>query len=233
MNTPCSDVPCAEVVPSAYLKMRADFVDRPLAALLLLVFSPILLIVGIAVAAFEGFPVLVALERVGIDRSMFYQKKFRSMTVETGGSQITAGGDLRVTPLGEKLRSCRLDELPQLLNILRGEMSLIGPRPENADMVDDRSEWSDVLQVRPGLAGVTQLVFSQLEPKLLRGPDPESTYRYVVLPAKLSVDRWYISTASPLLDLQILAATLRAISGRPPPAALLGRLPDLSGLLRE
>ena len=107
------------------------------------------------------------------------------------------------------LRRFGLDELPQLLNVIRGEMSLVGPRPEDPSLVDlDDPRWARVLSVRPGITGPTQLFWAPREAAVLEGPDPVVTYRRDVLPAKLASDVRYVAERSVGGDLRVLAATL-------------------------
>ncbi len=116
-----------------------------------------------------------------------------------------------MTPLGRILRRFRIDELPQLVNVLRGEMSLVGPRPEDPSLVD----WSDpahrrVFSARPGITGLAQLEFHDEADRLV-GPSIEERYRTVILPAKLRLDVDYLDHRSTPLDLRILARTVRTV----------------------
>lgn len=211
---------------SRYLEMRARIIDRPVAAVGLVLFAPVLAGVGLAILLFDGRPITVKLARVGRNGELFQQVKFRTMRVDGGGPSITSGTDSRVTRLGAVLRRYRLDELIQMVNVVQGNMSLIGPRPETPDMVDGQGDWPVVLTVRPGIAGITQSVFAPIEPEVLVGDDHQRVYRDDVLPAKLAVDRWYIENAGPIVDLQIVAATIGAVAGRPIPRRLRKRVPD-------
>ncbi len=209
-----------------YLELRARTIDRAVAAVGLVVFAPLLAVVAAAVLVLDGGPVTVRLARVGRDGAIFQQIKFRTMRSGGGGPSITSGSDSRVTGIGALLRRYRLDELTQMINVVHGDMSLIGPRPETPDMVDGSGDWPVVLSVRPGIAGVTQSVFAPIEPVVLDVPDHQAVYRNEVLPAKLAVDRWYVENAGPIVDLQIVAATLGAIIERPIPRRLKRRIPD-------
>jgi len=151
--------------------------------------------------------------RVGEEGSAITILKIRTMAEGSRGTAVTVSRDARVTPLGRILRRHRIDELPQLLNVVRGEMTLVGPRPEDPRFVD----WSNpvhrrVFTAKPGIAGLAQLEFHD-EARLLRGPDPEGAYRREVLPAKLALDMEYLDRRSMRLDLQILARTFRAVLG--------------------
>jgi lipopolysaccharide/colanic/teichoic acid biosynthesis glycosyltransferase len=136
--------------------------------------------------------------------------KVRTMRHEVAGPAITVADDRRVTRVGRVLRRFRIDELPQLVNVLRGEMSLVGPRPEHPDYVD----FSDpvhqrVFTARPGITGLAQLEFSD-EAALLTGPDPDRTYRERILPAKLRLDDEYLAERSMGMDLRIMGRRVLA-----------------------
>ncbi len=131
------------------------------------------------------------------------------------GPRITARDDRRVTSVGRVLRRFRLDELPQLINVVRGEMSLVGPRPEVPAFVDMTDPLHRlVFSAKPGITGLAQLEFHD-EARLLAGEDPERRYREVVLPAKLRLDAEYLDRRSTMLDLAILFRTIRAVVGPP------------------
>jgi lipopolysaccharide/colanic/teichoic acid biosynthesis glycosyltransferase len=133
------------------------------------------------------------------------------MAEASPGAAITGASDPRVTRLGLILRRHRIDELPQLVNVVRGEMSMVGPRPEDPRFVD----WSDpvhrrVFMAKPGITGLAQLEFHD-EAQLLVGPDIDALYRRDILPAKLRLDIEYLDHRSMALDLQILGRTVRTI----------------------
>jgi lipopolysaccharide/colanic/teichoic acid biosynthesis glycosyltransferase len=129
---------------------------------------------------------------------------------ETRGLKVTAFGDPRVTPIGRVLRATKLDELPQLVNVLRGEMSLVGPRPEAPEYVDLYDERQrEVLSVRPGITGPTQIRFRD-EESLLQGPDVEAAY-LALLPQKLEIDLDYVHNRSLVQDLTLLLATVSVV----------------------
>lgn len=149
--------------------------------------------------------------RVGEGGAAISVLKVRTMVADASGAGITADGDPRITRLGRVLRRYRLDELPQLLNVVRGEMSLVGPRPEDPRYVD----WSDpihqrVFTAKPGITGLAQLAFHD-ESRRMTGPDIEAQYLTEILPAKLRLDLEYLDHRSILLDLRILGRTLRTI----------------------
>ena len=172
------------------------------------------LLVGVAMAmrlSGDRGPFLYRAQRVGEATRIITVLKVRTMTEGASGSNVTVAGDPRVTRLGRALRHYRIDELPQLVNVVRGEMSLVGPRPEDPLFVD----WRDplhrrVFTAKPGITGIAQLRFHN-EARLLTGPDAERRYREVILPAKLQLDAAYLDRRSILLDLRILARTLREV----------------------
>lgn len=196
-------------------------IDRIAAVALLPVLGPVVAVLVAWVLLREGRPALVALDRVGAEGQTFRMWKLRTMTVagpggSAGGSVITASSDHRVTATGRVLRRWRLDELPQLFNVIRGEMALLGPRPETPSLVDRRDpQWRAVLAIAPGVAGPTQLLVDRWEATVLAEGDAEVSYREVVLPVKLAADRWYVGGATPGRDLLVLwSMTQRFVLGR-------------------
>jgi lipopolysaccharide/colanic/teichoic acid biosynthesis glycosyltransferase len=135
--------------------------------------------------------------------------KFRTMRVGVAGHALAGAGDLRITPVGRFLRTTRLDELPQLLNVLRGEMSLVGPRPELREFVDLHSdEYREILAVQPGITGPTQLRYAGLEARLLSDQeDPDSYYRERLLPDKVALDLAYARSGSLAEDFRVIGRT--------------------------
>lgn len=170
--------------------------------------------VGCAVAVRVGSPgpILFRQERMGSGFAPFYLLKFRSMTHEAAGAQVTAAGDRRVTPVGRFLRKYKLDELPQLINVLRGEMSLVGPRPEVRKYVEAfRGEYSRILEVLPGITDYAAIEFRDEEALLADSAEPEDTYVNEVLPAKIQLYFKYLDDRSLAVDAAIIVRTLRAI----------------------
>ena len=186
--------------------------DVVLSAALLAVLSPVLAVIGVFVRVTSPGPALYRSRRVGRDGAEFTMYKFRTMRggEPTAGSRITARNDARVTGLGRFLRSARLDELPQLWNVLRGEMSLVGPRPEDPRFVRLYTpQQRAVLSVRPGIAGPAQLVYRD-EARLLPASDPEAAYSRDIMPRKLEIDLDYVRHRSLRGDALILLRTLAA-----------------------
>lgn len=186
--------------------------DMVVAALALIVLSPLFLLVALGVWLSDPGPVLFRGERMGLGARRFAILKFRSMRqAPVAGRPITIRGDPRITPFGRVLRKTKLDELPQLVNVLRGDMSLVGPRPESPAYAPcyTPQEWA-VLSVRPGITGMAQIYFRN-EEGLLRGKDPERYYREVILPTKLAFDLEYVHHRSFWLDIKLLVLTAAAL----------------------
>jgi len=179
----------------------------------LIVLSPLLLIIAAAVALSSPGGVFYRAERVGKDGKLFRLYKFRSMVAgaDKVGPAITIAGDARVTPVGKFLRKTKLDELPQLINVLKGEMSLVGPRPESPKYVAlYTDEQRAVLRVRPGITSLASIRYRD-EESLLHGADWETLYIEKIMPEKLAIDLEYIASANPWKDLQIILQTFGAI----------------------
>jgi lipopolysaccharide/colanic/teichoic acid biosynthesis glycosyltransferase len=182
--------------------------DVSVALLALVVLAPLLAAIALAVRREDRGPVLFRQVRIGRGGRPFEILKYRTMRSEAGGAPITVRGDPRLTRIGQRLRRWKLDELPQLWNVLRGDMSLVGPRPEVPQYVDLGSPLQrEVLRVRPGMTGWAQLDGLDEEAELAGVPDPERLYREVLLPRKLALDLRYVREGSFATDLAILART--------------------------
>ena len=178
--------------------------------------APLLAVIAVAVRRTSPGPALFRQTRVGKDGEPFEMLKFRTMNVQAEGEtgpQITAEGDARITRIGRVLRRTKLDELPELVNILRGEMSLVGPRPEVPKYVRYYSEAdrAAVHRVRPGLTDPATVRFRSEEELLARTPNPETAYLQDVLPTKIQMYREYLDNASFVGDLRILGETARVV----------------------
>ena len=185
-------------------------VDILLSGLALLTLSPLLALIAVAIVLDSGWPVFYRQERVGRWFQRFQIWKFRSMRVSSEGPQITVGGDTRVTRLGKFLRATKLDELPQFWNVLTGDMSLVGPRPEVPEYVEMfRTRYQHILSVRPGITDIASIRFRDEEKLLAQSPDPLREYVERVLPVKLDLADEYLQKRSLRLDLLILVKTLR------------------------
>jgi len=189
--------------------------------LLTLILAPVFLIVGTAIAIAiyvdSPGPVIFRSWRIGKGGVPFAMLKFRKMRADAGNHPVTLADDERFTPIGRFLSATRLDELPQVWNVLRGEMRLVGPRPELETFVAEfADEYDEILTVLPGITGEAQLRFLD-EKSLLAGPDPASHYRDHVMPEKIKIDLDYVRSHSLLGDMVLLARTIAL------PVALLVR----------
>src|SRR5688500_15808203 len=186
-------------------------VEAALACLGLAVASPVLLLAAGLVAATSPGPILFRQQRVGLNGRPFTLLKLRTMRVSPEGSQLTASGDARITPVGRRLRRFKLDEIPQLWNVVRGDMSLVGPRPEVPRYVDESPLWRQVLSARPGLTDPVTLRLRDEEALLGSVGDAESFYRERLLPWKLRGYLDYLERRSWVADLGVLGATALAV----------------------
>lgn len=186
--------------------------DRVAAALGLVLLAPALALIAVAIVLEDGFPVLFRQTRIGRGGRPFRLVKFRSMRVGVAGTRITARRDPRVTRVGAWLRRRKVDELPQLWNVLTGDLSLVGPRPEIPPFVDTEDPmWRAVLEVRPGITDLASLEFRREEEMLAVAADAEQYYRETILPPKLALSLQYIRTRTFWGDLKLIARTLRAM----------------------
>ena len=186
-----------------------------IAALLgLILLLPVLLIVGILIVLDSPGPVFYLGDRIGKDGKPFKIFKFRTMVINADqmGSALTHGGDPRVTRVGRVLRQWKMDELPQLINVLRGEMSIVGPRPESPGYVEHYTpEQRQVLGAKPGITGLTQIKFRHEESLLNQYKDRERAYIDTIMPYKLALDLEYIKAQSFVVDLGLIFQTFLAL----------------------
>ncbi len=188
--------------------MARSFLERLAACLGLLALSPVLLVVAAAIAFERSGPVFFRQIRVGRQGKHFRLLKFRSMRGGPG-TQITGRRDDRITTVGRYLRRYKIDELPQLWNVVRGDMSLIGPRPEIPEFVDlGDAVWEEVLSVRPGITDLATLVYRDEESLFPSSVDPEKYYREAILPSKLALNLHYLRTRTLWSDLKLIVLTL-------------------------
>lgn len=185
--------------------------DITLSAAALLLLSPLLAAIALGVCIDSGAPILFSQERVGLGFRRFRIYKFRTMHTRASGPGVTVGGDPRVTRFGRFLRAFKLDELPQFYNVLRGDMSLVGPRPELPEYVEMyKDRYARVLAIRPGITDPASLRFRHEEAILASSPDPLRAYADCVLPEKLALAERYVRERSLAGDLAILFQTARA-----------------------
>lgn len=179
----------------------------------LIVLSPLLLALAVAVKLGSPGPIFYRANRVGRYGAPFKLLKFRSMVINADriGPAVTGAADPRITRVGRFLRRTKLDELPQLINVLRGQMSLVGPRPEDPRYVAlYTDEERQVLNVRPGITSPASVAYRN-EEALLVGDDWEKHYIEQIMPAKLAVDLEYARNASLWRDVRVILGTLRAL----------------------
>jgi lipopolysaccharide/colanic/teichoic acid biosynthesis glycosyltransferase len=203
--------------------------DVSSALCLLAVLSPLLLVGAIGIKLTSPGPVLYRARRIGRDRRQqqrrepyrgreFTMYKLRTMHVEadSGSPSITAWHDPRVFPLGRLLRATKIDELPQLVNVIKGDMSLVGPRPEAPDVVRAHYRADDVmtLQVAPGVTSPGTVYYYTHCEAMLTANVAMDVYVEQVLPLKLALDRVYLSNATFLYDLRILVRTIKVVVAR-------------------
>jgi lipopolysaccharide/colanic/teichoic acid biosynthesis glycosyltransferase len=193
--------------------------DVVTASIGLLLLSPLLLAVAGAIMAGSPGPVFYRGVRVGRKGQPFRIFKFRTMVVDADrlGGASTADDDPRITRVGAFLRRHKLDELPQLLNVILGDMSLVGPRPQvPADVARYTPEERLLLSVRPGITDYASLRFRNEGEILLGQPDPDEAYDRLIRPEKIQLGLEYIRTHSFLVDLRILIRTALAVVGAAP-----------------
>ncbi len=179
----------------------------------LAVLAPLLLIVALAIRRVSPGPALYRARRVGRHGRLFTMYKFRTMHAQAAGGLITARDDQRIFPLGRWLRRLKLDELPQLLNVVKGEMALVGPRPEDPAIVDAHytPQQRETLRVRPGLASPGSLFNYTHGEKMLVEGTAAARYIEQLLPLKLALDLVYVREASLAYDLLLIVRTLSVI----------------------
>ena len=178
----------------------------------LTVLSPVLLVVSGLVAVTSPGGVFFRQERIGKDGKPFRIFKFRSMRKDNAGLKITTGNDSRITPVGRFLRKSKIDELPQLINVLVGDMSFVGPRPEVADYVNLYTPYQrQVLLVRPGITGLASIRFRNENDLLTASDDPNRTYVEQIMPRKIDLDLEYIPHASVFYDIKLIFQTFAVV----------------------
>jgi lipopolysaccharide/colanic/teichoic acid biosynthesis glycosyltransferase len=189
------------------MKRTFDFVASFIGLLLLF---PLLLLLSVLIKLDSKGPVLFRQERVGRYGKLFTLVKFRSMTVkQESDSTVSVRGDVRITKTGAFLRRFKLDELPELWNVLKGEMSLVGPRPDVPGFADHlEGEDRQVLNLRPGITGPASLKYANEEEILAKVDDPEHYNREVIFPDKVRINLDYYQGQNIWLDLKIIFATI-------------------------
>jgi len=171
---------------------------------------PILLITAIIIKVkMPGGPVIFKQKRVGRNGKLFTMYKFRSMTVGHNGSSVSVAGESRITPLGAKLRHYKLDELPELWNVLIGDMSFVGPRPDVPGYADQlKGNDREVLKLRPGITGPASLKYRDEEDLLAKQTDPQKYNDEVIFPDKIRINLYYLHHYSFIKDIEMIFCTV-------------------------
>ena len=208
------------------------FFDVLVAALALLILTPLLLPVMLALRLTGEGEVFYRQTRIGFQNGTFGILKFATMLRDSpnlGTGSLTVRGDPRVTPLGRGLRATKLNELPQLLNVLVGDMSFVGPRPQMQVDFDvyPQPVRERIYEVRPGVTGIGSIVFRDEERLLSReGVDPRAFYGEKIAPYKGALEMWYLDHHCLWLDAQLMLLTVHAVL-RPESNLVYRRFPDL------
>jgi lipopolysaccharide/colanic/teichoic acid biosynthesis glycosyltransferase len=200
-----------------------DTIQRVLASMAGVALAPLIAVLALIVRIDSVGPAFFRATRVGEGGRRFTCYKLRTMYWSARDQEpgVTVAHDRRVTRVGRSLRRFRLDELPQLWNVVRGEMLLVGPRPEDPRYVNLADPLHRIVfSAKPGITGPAQLAYVE-ESAMLVGREPERTYRDDILPRKLELDAAYLRSRSSALDLWILLQTVNATMGRPPSRAAI------------
>ena len=171
---------------------------------------PVLAVVAVLVKVkMPGGPVIFLQKRVGRGGRLFTMYKFRSMTVGHGGSSVSVAGESRITPLGAVLRRYKLDELPELWNVLIGDMSFVGPRPDVPGYTDRlQGADRDILKLRPGITGPASLKYRDEEELLAAQPDPQRYNDEMIFPDKVRINLYYYHHYSFIKDIEMIFCTV-------------------------
>ena len=206
-------------MPDVEMNMTKRLFDVIFSLAGIVLLSPVLLLVALLVKLDSKGPVFFRQERIGQGFEPFIIVKFRTMVTDAcrKGPLVTSGGDRRITKIGKFLRRTKIDELPQLLNVLKGDMSLVGPRPEVAKYVEIFSDdFREVLKVRPGITDFAALEYSDEEEILKKYADPEEGYIREILPAKIELYKKYLRERGLLTDIKLIVLTLRLLKNGQP-----------------
>ena len=192
--------------------------DKVVSLIGLIVLSPILVIVALLIKVKMPGPILFCQKRVGQHGKLFTVYKFRSMTVkheasmaskDSEATSIASTEQSRITPLGEKLRRYKLDELPELWNVLKGDMSFVGPRPDVPGYADQlQGEERDILKLKPGITGPASLKYRNEEELLASVENPAQYNDEVIFPDKVKLNLYYLKNYSFIKDIQMIICTV-------------------------
>jgi lipopolysaccharide/colanic/teichoic acid biosynthesis glycosyltransferase len=193
------------------LKRLFDIIFSTLGLIMLL---PLFIIISIAILINDGFPIFYLQERIGLNLKPFLLLKFRSMYKDaaTKGLLTVGNRDSRITKIGYFIRKYKIDELPQLINVLIGNMSLVGPRPEVKKYVDlYDTQQQKILSIKPGITDYASIAYSNENEILTNSSEPEKTYIQEVMPHKLSLNLKYLNEQSLMTDIKIIFNTIKKI----------------------
>lgn len=184
--------------------------DRLVSFVGLLFLWPVLIFVAIMIRIkMPGGPVIFKQKRVGQHGKLFTMYKFRSMTVSHSGSSVSVAGESRITPLGATLRKYKLDELPELWNVLVGDMSFVGPRPDVPGYADKLTgEDRGILKLKPGITGPASLKYRNEEELLATVPNPQEYNDTVIYPDKIKINLYYLNHYSFIDDIKMIVCTV-------------------------
>lgn len=184
--------------------------DRIVSFVGLLFLWPVLIVVAVLIRVkMPGGPVIFKQQRVGRNGKLFTMYKFRSMTVSHSGSSVSVAGESRITPLGAKLRKYKLDELPELWNVLIGDMSFVGPRPDVPGYADQlKGDDRRVLKLRPGITGPASMKYRNEEEILASVSDPVKYNDEVIFPDKVRINLYYLDHQSFWMDIKLIICTV-------------------------
>lgn len=209
--------------------------ERAVTLAIVVLLGPLFFFVALIVLCRDGRPVLFRQTRVGFKGEPFEILKFRTMGTDNGGPLITGGGDPRITENGALLRRSKLDELPQLWNVVRGDMRLVGPRPEVPKFVEMyNEEQRAVLDFKPGITDVASLAFRNEEDLLAHSDDPAAFYMVRLMPAKIALNLEYARRRNIFTDLGVIVDTVLVVAGwKSPPLPESFADPETANARRE
>ena len=184
--------------------------DKIMSFIGLILLSPIFIFVSLLLKRkMPDGPVIFRQERVGQYGKLFTVYKFRTMTASQNGSSVSVAGESRITPLGAKLRKYKIDELPELWNVLKGDMSFVGPRPDVPGYADNlEGDDREILRLKPGITGPASLKYRNEEELLAMVEDPQEYNDRVIYPDKVRINRYYLHNYSFLKDMQMIICTV-------------------------
>ena len=190
--------------------MIKRFFDLTFSLIGILILFPLMLIISLVIKLDSKGPIFFIQNRVGKDGKLFAMIKFRSMSVfQTRKSTVSVKGDIRITKFGSFIRKYKLDELPELWNVLLGQMSIVGPRPDVKGFADElKGEDRKILNLRPGITGPASLKYANEEELLSYQENPEVYNKKVIFPDKVRINLDYYYNQNLILDLKIIFATI-------------------------